>query len=69
MNIPNKIAKLIFDKMSQEEKDEVANFGCGDYEDEVRELLRRASGTKEIEIVRCMDEIDRLCGYEIYLAG
>lgn len=64
---PVKVANSIYEFMSQEERDEVACFGCGDYEDRVRELLGLDS--KPIHVVRCMDEIDRLCGYEIYLAG
>lgn len=64
---PIEVAKSIYSKMEQYERECVKDSACGDYEDYIRNQL--GEGCRERDVVRCMDEIDRLCGYEIYLAG
>jgi hypothetical protein len=58
---PTALARKIYDDMSVEERKVVQEYGSGDSEDAIR---GEAPGWSTSEIADCLNEIDKLCGYE-----
>lgn len=61
--LPKELALEIVEKMSESQREDVKGVGAGDYEDTIRNDPR-TTGWDRHDIAKCLDEIDRLCGFE-----